>query len=260
MKIISWNVNGIRAVHKKEKFLPLFERNPDVVCLQEIKAEEAQIPEEARTVPGYTAFFNSSKTKKGYSGVAIYTKIKPDKGGRPLRIEYGMGIPRFDDEGRMLSLYIEDTVIITAYFPNGGAGPERLQYKLDFYDAFLLFIENLRKQGKDIVFCGDVNTAHQAADLARPKENEKNTGFLPIERAWIDRVIACGYIDIFRECNPELRDAYTYWDMKTGARARNVGWRIDYFFMTTSLKTKTIKTDILANHEGSDHCPIVLEW
>jgi exodeoxyribonuclease-3 len=254
MKIISWNVNGLRAVHKKQKFLPVFQLNPDVVCLQEIKAEENQIPEQARALPHYTAFFNSSKTKKGYSGVAIYTKIKPDK------IEYGMNIPRFDDEGRMLSLYIEDTVIITAYFPNGGASPVRLQYKLDFYEAFLLFIEKLRKEGKKIVFCGDVNTAHQAIDLARPKENENNTGFLPIERAWIDRVISHGYIDIFRECNPDVVNAYTYWDMKTGARARNVGWRIDYFFITPNVKTKTIKTDILSNHEGSDHCPIVLAW
>ncbi|MBI3459005.1 exodeoxyribonuclease III [Candidatus Azambacteria bacterium] len=253
MKIISWNVNGLRAVYKKNQFLPLFQFNPDIVCLQEIKAEEAQIPEEARLIPGYQSFFNSSKTKKGYSGVAIYTKIKPDK------IEYGMGTTRFDDEGRMLSIYLDDYVIITVYFPNGGAGPERLQYKLDFYDGFLFFIEKLRKEGKKIIFCGDVNTAHQAIDLARPKENEKNTGFLPIERAWIDQVINHGYIDIFRQLNPEVVDAYTYWDRKTAARDRNVGWRIDYFFISPNLKDKIIETKILSDYEGSDHCPIILE-
>ena len=253
MKIISWNVNGLRAVYKKNNFLPLFQSQPDIVCLQEIKAEEIQLPEESRSIANYYSFFNSSKTKKGYSGVAIYIKLKPDK------IEYGMDIPRFDDEGRMLSIYLDDTVIITAYFPNGGAGPERLQYKLDFYDAFLFFIEKLRKEGKKIIFCGDVNTAHQAIDLARPKENEKNTGFLPIERAWIDQVINHGYIDIFRQLNPKTLNAYTYWDMKTGARARNVGWRIDYFFISPNLKNKTTQTSIMSDYEGSDHCPIVLE-
>jgi exodeoxyribonuclease-3 len=253
MKIISWNVNGLRAVHRKERFFPLFHGEPDVVCLQEVKAEADQLPEEVRNVPGYLSFFTHSKGRKGYSGVAIYTKSKPD------RVEYGMGIQRFDDEGRMIVLYTGDNVLLTVYFPNGGGGPERLQYKLDFYDAFLDFIEKLRKHGKHIVFCGDVNTAHEAADLARPKENEKNTGFLPEERAWIDEVIFHGYVDIFRVTHPHAKDAYTYWDMKTGARARNVGWRIDYFFVSLELEAKVKRAEIMTSYEGSDHCPILLE-
>ncbi len=253
MKIISWNVNGLRAIHRKGAFFALFEMNPDIVCFQETKAEAIQLPDEVRVVKGYQVFFSHSKKRKGYSGVSIYTKIKPEK------IEYGIGIPDFDDEGRLLILYIKDIVIITGYFPNGGSGPDRLQYKLKFYDAFLLFIDTLKIKGKKIIFCGDVNTAHQAIDLARPKENEKNTGFLPIERAWIDKVIDHGYIDIFRTLHPYVRDAYTYWDMKTGARARNVGWRIDYFFISLDLLPKIKRTEIISTYEGSDHCPIVLE-
>lgn len=253
MRIISWNVNGLRAVHRKERFFPLFHGAPDIVCLQEVKAEADQLPEEVRNVPGYHSYFTHSKGRKGYSGVAIYTKEKPDK------VEYGMGIKRFDDEGRMIVLYMGVNVLLNIYFPNGGGGPERLQYKLDFYDAFLDFIEKLRKHGKHIIFCGDVNTAHEAVDLARPKENEHNTGFLPEERAWLDEVIYHGYIDIFRTMHPHAKDAYTYWDMKTGARARNVGWRIDYFFVSLELQTKVQKTEILSSYEGSDHCPILLE-
>ena len=204
MKLISWNVNGLRAIHRKGKFLPLFHTNPDIVCLQEIKTEEHQLPEEVRKVHGYHAYFSHSKGRKGYSGVAVYTKIEPDK------VEYGMGIPHFDDEGRMLVLYLKDIVLLNIYFPNGGGGPERLQYKLDFYDAFLEFIEKLRKDGKKIIFCGDINTAHEEIDLARPKANKKNTGFLPEERAWIDELISHGYIDTYRALHPHTRDAYTY--------------------------------------------------
>lgn len=253
MKIISWNVNGLRAVHRKEKFFPLFHAEPDILCLQEVKAEAEQLPDEVRNVPGYHSFFTHSKGRKGYSGVAVYSKIEPDK------VEYGMGIPRFDDEGRMIVLYLKDTVLLNVYFPNGGGGPARLQYKYDFYDAFLDFIEKLHKHGKHIIFCGDVNTAHEVIDLARPKENEKNTGFLPEERAWIDEVIYHGYVDTFRVLHPHTRDAYTYWDMKSGARARNVGWRIDYFFVSLELEKKVKKSEMMFSYEGSDHCPLVLE-
>lgn len=253
MKIISWNVNGLRAVHRKEKFFPLFHTEPDILCLQEVKVEAEQLPDEVRNVRGYHSFFTHSKGRKGYSGVAVYSKTEPDK------VEYGMGIPRFDDEGRMIVLYLKDTVLLNVYFPNGGGGPERLKYKYDFYDAFLDFIEKLRKHGKHIIFCGDVNTAHEAIDLARPKENEKNTGFLPEERAWIDEVIYHGYVDTFRALHPHTRDAYTYWDMKSGARARNVGWRIDYFFVSLELEKKVKKSEMMFSYEGSDHCPLVLD-
>lgn len=253
MKILSWNVNGLRAVAKKGAFSSIFEVDPDIICLQETKAHPEQLPEEVRSPAGYFSYFDHSKIKKGYSGVAIYSKIKPEK------IEYGIGIPKFDDEGRTLVAYFKDFVLLSVYFPNGGGGPERLAYKLEYYDAFLKFIEKLSKAGKKVIFCGDVNTAHTEIDLARPKENEESTGFLPQERAWISKVIKNGYIDIFRTLYPKKTDVYTYWDMKTFARDRNVGWRIDYFFISSDLKDRVKKAEILDNIFGSDHCPITLE-
>lgn len=253
MRIISWNVNGLRAIHKKGNFGEILKTNPDILCLQETKAEAEQLDPELRNPAGYFSYFSHSKGRKGYSGVAVYTKIEPDK------VEYGMGIPRFDDEGRMLVLYLKDIVLLNIYFPNGGGGPERLQYKLNFYDAFLEFIEKLRKQDRKIIFCGDINTAHEAIDLARPKENEKNTGFLPEERAWIDELINHGYIDIFRHLHPNTRDTYTFWDSKSRARDRNVGWRLDYFFISPDILPRVKNASIMTSFPGSDHCPIVLE-
>jgi len=159
----------------------------------------------------------------------------------------------------MIIAYYKDFVLLNVYFPNGGGGPERLQFKLEFYDEFLKFIEKLRKYGKHIIFCGDINTAHEEIDLARPKENEKNTGFLPEERAWIDEVINHGYIDIFRQFHPHKKDAYTYWDIKTAARDRNVGWRIDYFFVSSDLTKKIKSVGTMEDIYGSDHCPIYLD-
>ncbi|MCK5095868.1 MAG: exodeoxyribonuclease III [Candidatus Pacebacteria bacterium] len=253
MKIVSWNVNGLRAVHRNgywEKFLKL---DPDIFCLQETKAHPDQLPDEVREVKGYHSFFSWSQVKKGYSGTAIYTREKP------LKVKYGMGIKKFDQEGRIVEAHFKDFVLLNVYFPNGGGGPVRLAYKLDFYDEFLMYIQNLRKEGKSVIFCGDVNTAHEAIDLARSKENEKNTGFLPIERAWIDEVINAGYTDIFRHFYPNKADAYSYWDMKTRARDRNVGWRIDYFFVSNNLIPRLKSANILDNVYGSDHCPIIIE-
>ena len=164
-----------------------------------------------------------------------------------------------DQEGRLLVLYYPEFVLLNCYFPNGGGGPERLRFKLEFYDNFLKFIEKLRKKGHKVVVCGDVNTAHEEVDLARPKENENNTGFLPEERAWIDELVYHGYIDIFRHLHPHTREAYTYWDMKTSARARNVGWRIDYFFISSDLLKSVKHATIMTDFNGSDHCPVVLE-
>ncbi|MBU6370995.1 MAG: exodeoxyribonuclease III [Patescibacteria group bacterium] len=253
MKLVSWNVNGLRAVAKKGAFPAVFETDPDIVCLQETKAHPDQLSQEIRSIPGYFSFFDHSRVKKGYSGVAIFSKIKPEK------VEYGIGIAKFDDEGRTLVAYFKDFVLLNVYFPNGGGGPVRLKYKLDFYNAFLKFIEKLRKSGKSVIFCGDVNTAHEAIDLARPKENEGNTGFLPVERAWLDKVVNYGYLDTFRLLHAEEKDAYSYWDMKTFARDRNVGWRIDYFFVSDDLKDRVKKAEILDNIFGSDHCPVLLE-
>ena len=260
MKIISWNTNGLRATVKQGFFTPLFESKPDIICLQETKAEPEQLTEETRNVPGYYSYFAHSKLRKGYSGVAIYSKEKPRE------VFYGMGtclparqVKKFDDEGRLLGAKYKDFTIITGYFPNGGQGPHRLKYKLEFYDAFLKFISKLRKNGEHIIFCGDINTAHEAIDLARPKENEENTGFLPIERAWIDKVVKNYFVDVFRKFYPDKIDAYTYWDQKTRARDRNVGWRLDYFFASSEIVPKIKSTGMLSDYYGSDHCPIWLE-
>lgn len=250
MKIISWNVNGLRAVAKKGFTEWLFNTSPDILCLQEIKAEVEQLPDNVRYVGSYHAFFCSSRTRKGYSGVAIYTKTAP------VDVRYGIGIKKFDEEGRVIIAEYADFVLLNVYFPNGGGGPERLQYKLDFYDAFLLHIEGIRKTGKHVIFCGDVNTAHQEIDLARPKENEKNTGFLPEERAWLDELVYHGYVDTFRHFFPRKEGAYSYWDMKTAARDRNVGWRIDYFFVSPDVLARVKHAGIMPEVYGSDHCPV----
>jgi exodeoxyribonuclease-3 len=251
MKIVSWNVNGLRAVVKKDKWSQLFELNPDIFCLQETKAHPEQLPEVIRNPKGYHSYFDHSKIRKGYSGVAIYSKVKPEK------VEYSIGDTKYDQEGRMIIAYFKDFVLLNGYFPNGGGGPERLKYKMEFYDQFLKFIEKIRKSGKAVIFCGDVNTAHNEIDLARPKENAEQTGFLPIERAWLDKVVEKGYIDSFRHLHPK-EVKYSWWDMKTFARERNVGWRIDYFFVSPDLKDKIKKAEILNDVFGSDHCPVVL--
>ncbi len=262
MKIISWNTNGLRATVKQGYFMPLFSFNnsvsssqdgPDIVCLQETKCEPSQLDEKIRNLKGYNSYFSYSKNKKGYSGVAIYSKTKPEK------VEYGIGEKRFDDEGRTIVAYYPDFVLITCYFPNGGGGEERLNYKLEFYDVFLEFINKLKQSGKNVIFCGDINTAHEEIDLARPKENEDNTGFLPIERQWLDEVVNNGWVDVFRNFSPNKKDVYTYWDMKTRARDRNVGWRLDYFFANQSFISKIKSFKTLSDYYGSDHCPIMIE-
>ncbi len=253
MKIISWNTNGLRATLRDDKFFPLFAKEkPDILCLQETKCEPSQLPDEAVHLDGYESFFAVSTFKKGYSGVAVYTKTKPNK------VEYGLGIPRFDEQGRTLVLYFDDFVLINCYFPNGGGAPEKLKYKLDFYDAFLSLVEKLSKKHA-VIFCGDVNVAHEEIDLARPKENKTHVGFLPEERAWVDEVIGRGFTDVFRHLYPTVAEAYTYWDQYTHARDRNVGWRIDYFFASTKIMPRIKDSKILADWYGSDHCPISLE-
>jgi exodeoxyribonuclease III len=249
MRIISWNVNGIRANIKKGGFDWLMSESPDIFCLQETKAHPEQLEPNIVSPTGYTSYFDHSKGRKGYSGVAIYTKQKPEK------VEYGFGIEELDQEGRQISLFFKDFVFINTYFPNGGGGPERLDFKMRYYTAFLKYIEKIRKSGLEVIFCGDVNTAHNEIDLARPKENEKHTGFLPEERAWLDEVIKKGYVDIWRSLNPN-KVQYSWWDMKTFARERNVGWRIDYFFASEKIAKKITKAKIHDSILGSDHCPI----
>lgn len=261
MKIISWNVNGFRANIKKGGFDWFLSESPDIYCIQEVKAEAEQLENGVRNPVGYHSYFDHSKGRKGYSGVAVYSKVEPSK------VEYGLGKAEYDQEGRFLALFFEKNayagmpkfVLLNIYFPNGGGGPERLKFKLEYYEHFLAYINKIRKQGYEIIFCGDVNTAHKEIDLARPKENVDNTGFLPIERAWLDEVVASEYVDVYRHFYPNEAGKYTYWDMKTFARDRNVGWRIDYFFVSKDLLSKVKDMKILDMVLGSDHCPIELK-
>jgi len=265
MKIISWNTNGLRATVKQGNFAPLFSKyKPDIVCLQETKCEKEQLDEATKNFKDYNSYFSHSKNKKGYSGVAIYSKELPEK------VEYGFGIKKFDDEGRIIVAHYKKFILINCYFPNGGGGEERLKYKMEFYKEFLSFINNLKKKGnptssktstgqKNVIFCGDVNTAHNEIDLARPKENSNVTGFLPIERAWLDKVVENDWVDIFRSFYPNKKDVYTYWDQKNRARDRNVGWRIDYFFTNKSFLENIQSFKTLTEYSGSDHCPILID-
>lgn len=250
MNIVSWNVNGLRAIVRKGNWQWFLDENPDIFCIQETKSRIDQLDYEVAYPPKYYSYFSSHKDKKGYSGVAIYSKVKPEE------VKEDLGIEELDGEGRILMARYKKFTLFNVYFPNGGGGPERLKYKLEFYDAFLEYIDKLKKNGEKIIFCGDINTAHTEIDLARPKDNEDNTGFLPVEREWIDEVVRHGYVDVFRHFYPDKKEIYTYWDMKTRARDRNVGWRIDYFWASQNIvsKIKSFKThtDIL----GSDHCPI----
>lgn len=250
--IVSWNVNGLRAVHRKGNIQEMFLMKPDIICLQETKSTPEQLPEELSAPSSYHAYFHFPTQKKGYSGVAIFSKEKP------LKVTRDIGIEAFDQEGRVIMAEYKDFILINCYFPNGGGAPERLRYKLDFYEYFLDYIQKLHKKQPNIIFCGDVNVAHMPIDLARPKENETHIGFLPIERAWIDKISSKGWIDVFRHYYPDKAEAYTYWDMKSFARERNVGWRIDYFFSSPEMSKKIKSIEILSDIYGSDHCPIKL--
>ena len=251
IRILSWNVNGLRAAHRKG-FLEWFLRErPDILCLQETKAAPDQLPAELKEVEGYHAYFASAE-RKGYSGVGLYTRLEPRE------IRGGFGVKKFDVEGRTQLADFGDFLLFNVYFPNGKASKERLRYKMAFYGAFLKRVDKLRAKGESIVICGDVNTAHKENDLARPRENEKTSGFLPEERAWLDKFVARGFVDAFRMFNREPGQ-YTWWDQKTRARERNVGWRIDYFFVSDNFAGKVKAAYILPEVMGSDHCPIGLD-
>jgi len=246
--LISWNVNGLRAINKKGFTDWVSKSNPDILCLQETKSWPEQLPPELINLNDYHSFFSQAE-KKGYSGVGLYTKTKP------LEIKHGIGVKELDTEGRTIWASYSNFELFNIYFPNGKASKDRLQYKLNFYKEFQKLTTKLLKQKKNIIICGDVNTAHTEIDLARPKGNEKNSGFLPIERKWIDDFLASGFIDTFRSLHPEPEN-YTWWDYKTKARDRNVGWRIDYFFINKLFKKNLKEAYILSNVMGSDHCPI----
>ncbi len=254
MKIITWNVNGLRAIEKKGEFDNLIQKfSPDIICFQETKSEIYQLKDNTRNKEGYYSFFESAKNRKGYSGVAIYSKNNPEK------VFGTMGYKEaefLDNEGRTLVAEYKDFYLINCYWPNGGKSEEHFQYKLVYYKKFLKLARKLEKK-KPVIFCGDVNATVADIDLARPKENAGKLGCTKEERdllaEWKEY-----FIDIWRERNPK-KEIYTWWDMKTRARERNVGWRIDYFFISKSLEKKVKKIEILNNVYGSDHCPVFLE-
>jgi exodeoxyribonuclease-3 len=247
----SWNVNGLRAIQKKGFLEWLQDEKPDILGLQETKCHPDQLDESIRKPSGYHTYWASAE-KKGYSGVALYTKRKP------VSVQIGLNIPEYDREGRTIIADYGDFVLITAYFPNGSRDHSRVPFKMAYKEEFLALCNSLRQNGRSVIFCGDVNTAHSEIDLARPKQNQKTTGFLPLERAWIDEVVEEGYIDTYRALHPEQTGAYTWWTYIGGARDRNVGWRLDYFFATPDLMPQVQSAEIHADVLGSDHCPVSL--
>ncbi|MGM0370359.1 MAG: exodeoxyribonuclease III [Bacillota bacterium] len=248
MEIYSWNVNGIRAVERKGFLDWMADTEPDVLCLQEIRIQPEQIADKLENIEGYHSYFNCGD-RKGYSGVALYTKEEP-KG-----VEFGLGIDRFDREGRVLTAYYEDFTLINIYFPNGRSSQERLDYKLDFYDAVFTYCEELKAQGQELIISGDYNTAHQPIDLHSPENNRNKSGFLEEERTWLDKLVSNNYVDTFREFHDgEVK--YSWWSYRTKARDRNAGWRIDYHFVTEGLLEDVTDADVLTDVMGSDHCPI----
>ncbi len=253
IKLITWNVNGLRAAVKKDFLKSIAKLDADIVAIQETKLQEHQRTDEMIDPDNYRSFWSYASVKKGYSGVAVYTRLEPEN------VRTGIGIPEYDNEGRILELNFEKFTFFNIYFPNGQMSEERLQYKLEFYKSFFRYTEGLRKKGKSLIITGDFNTAHNEIDLKNPKSNKDRSGFLLIEREWIDRIVKMGYVDTFRHLYPDTVK-YSWWSYRFNARKNNAGWRIDYFFVTGDiiekgwLKEAYIDNDIF----GSDHCPVGL--
>lgn len=253
MKFVSWNVNGLRALARKEQLPWDVLPDVDVYGLQETKAHPGQLPPELAEPGGLHAFWHPAR-KKGYSGTAIFTRRAPDE------VIEGLGVKKYDEEGRVLSVRFGDCVITSAYFPNSQEEGRRLDYKLGFCRAMERFLKRQLEAGHQTVVMGDYNIAHRPIDLARPRQNEKNPGYLPEERAWMERYLErLGYRDPFRERHPDLEGAYTWWSFRSGARARNVGWRIDYSTVSPDLVERLGEVGHHPEITGSDHCPIFLE-
>lgn len=248
MKFISWNVNGIRACREKG-FMDFFkEIDADFFCLQETKLQEGQIELD---LPGYEQYWNYAE-KKGYSGTAIFTKHKP------LSVRYGIGVEEHDHEGRVITLEYENFYMITVYVPNSQDGLARLDYRMRWEDDFLAYIKKL-EESKPVVYCGDLNVAHKEIDLKNPKTNRKNAGFTDEERGKFSTVLENGFIDTFRYFYPDMENIYSWWSYRFSARAKNAGWRIDYFIVSDALKDKLKGAKIHTDIFGSDHCPVELE-
>jgi exodeoxyribonuclease-3 len=253
LTLVSWNVNGLRAVVKKEFFQSVTQLDPDILLLQETKLQEDQRTPEMIDFPPYDSFWACATVKKGYSGVAAYSKLRPD------RVITSFDRPEYDGEGRVIRMDFKDFTLFNVYFPNGQMSDERLTYKLDFYDWFLGYAQTLRDAGKSLIVTGDFNTAHNEIDLKNPGPNSDRSGFLRIERDVLDRMIHEGYVDTFRYFYPEAVK-YSWWSYRFNARKNNAGWRIDYFFVTRDLLDKGVVKDAFIDNDifGSDHCPVGL--
>ncbi|MCD8508062.1 MAG: exodeoxyribonuclease III [Candidatus Pacebacteria bacterium] len=252
MKILSWNVNGIRSIERNGDLDALFALDADIYCLQEIKAEQEQLSAFLQSPQGMYAYFHSSQERRGYSGTAIYSRIPAQK------VMYGLPNKDLDRHGRTITAHFDTFILVNSYFPNGASKTASLEYKLAYYAEFLKYIKKLNTE-KPVILTGDFNVAHTALDLARPKENKNSIGFLPEERAELDKLIALGWVDVFRALYPDTEGVYTYWDQKSRAKDRNVGWRIDYFFVPAHVMKHVQGIETLRDHEGSDHVPLVLD-
>ncbi len=249
IRIYSWNVNGIRAV-VRNRFIKWFnDTKPDILCVQEIKARKEDIPEEIKKIKGYH-LYSSSAEKKGYAGTAVLTKIKP------IKVIDKIGIDKFDKEGRFLLLEFDKFYLFNVYFPNAQRGLKRLSFKNEFNEAYLEFIKKLKD--KPLILTGDFNVAHKEIDLKNPKQNIKNAGFTIEERKFTDKLLKMGFTDSFRQFHPK-KIQYSWWTYRFHARDKNIGWRIDYFFVSNSLVKHIRKAEIMDNIYGSDHCPVVIE-
>ena len=251
MKLFSWNVNGVRAIEKKGFLDWLSSASPDVLCIQETKAKFEQLPDTLQNIDGYFSYWHSAE-KLGYSGVATFSKKEP------LHVQYGLGIDKYDKEGRVLITEFDNFLLYNIYFPNGQKDEIRLQYKLDFYDDLLEILDDQVASGNNVIVAGDWNTAHKEIDLANPKANANYSGFMPVERAQLDTYVNHGYVDSFRLFHDEP-DRYSWWTYRFGARQRNIGWRIDYFFTNQEFADNILDADIHEDIMGSDHCPVSIE-
>ncbi len=253
-KIITLNANGIRAAAKKGLFEWLSTQDADLICFQETKAQEYQLNDDMYCLPGYQRYFHDAK-KAGYSGVAIFTKYKP------TRIKVGLGWPEADDEGRYIQVDFPDISIASVYFPSGASGDVRQAVKFDFLRRFFAYLDAEKIAEKRMIFCGDINIAHKAIDLKNWRTNQKTSGFLPEERAWLDEwLCARGFVDCFRALHPDAIEEYTWWSMRQQARAKNVGWRIDYQIATPSLAQSLVKASVYREQHFSDHAPVIVEY
>ena len=252
IKLVSWNVNGIRAVSKKEEFWDWFDNtDADIINFQEVRATQDKIPEKLADVEGFHQSFNEAE-KKGYSGVGTYSKIEP------LEVVKGLGVEELDSEGRVLRIKYPDFYLYNIYFPNSGMNAKRLDFKVDFCNALLEQLVELKNNGENVVITGDYNIAHHPIDVYNPKNCEGKSGYLPEERAWLDELEKAGFVDTFRMFD-EGENNFTWWSYRTKARDRNAGWRLDYFYVNEEIRDNVKSAEILSDIYGSDHCPVTLE-